>query len=374
MLLPQLETQAHCMVSPTRYDPIVTARADTERSSLSPVMDLPQLYSKPSAETLLSALAQLAIAPQSFSTNSDESSNAPTISEDGIASYLTRVVSSSFTWIDSDPKKEEIWEAASARLSERAGRTARSSSQRVFRIPIPNPSERHTSSLTEILINIHEPSLTGDNLGHKTWAASYMLAKRLPNLLPQHFPSVDFRRPTSPQPYQPPDRPRVLELGAGTGLVGLAVSGMFSVQLRLTDLPAILPNLQRNVAESSRMAVYQGGTISADVLDWSEPICELGDDEKYDVILAADSLYAPEHAGWLANVMSEYSMKEAKARVFIELPLRPNVSYPEDLREEMHKAGFEVLEEGEEVGYDDWHTCSGEGIEVACWWSVWGWA
>ena len=64
------------------------------------------------------------------------------------------------------------------------------------------------------------------------------------------------------------------------------------------------------------------------------------------------------------------------ARVVIELPFRSaEPSEHEGLRGRMREEGFVLVEEGEEVGYDDWEDLrvSGGQLEVRCWWSVWRW-
>jgi hypothetical protein len=57
------------------------------------------------------------------------------------------------------------------------------------------------------------------------------------------------------------------------------------------------------------------------------------------------------------------------------MPLRaaylPQVA---EFRQRMLDLGLAVVEEGEEVGYDDWENSSGEALAVKCWWSVWGWS
>lgn len=366
-----------------------------KKSTLSPVMDLPQLYTKPSAAVLLSALSSLAIPPSSFGVrHRDDSeepviheddilSDAPSISEDGLPSYLTQIVSNPLAWILSDTIKEEIWEAASRRISERSGRTAMPSVSRTFTINIPDSMARE-DGLKELKIQLYEPSLTGDNLGHKTWAASYLLAKQLPTLLPRHFPRIKTR--------QIENRPFVLELGAGTGLVGLAASALFSTLTTLTDLDGIVPNLRYNIEKNKALTSYTKSVVHASELDWSDAHNEFFqrkwdaenglmeyrdhidmDKYKYDIILAADSLYAPEHVEWLIKTMAAFLRKMPRSRVFVCLPLRPGTNYPTRFREELGFEGMEVIEEGRVIGYDDWKTESGEAEEVECWWSVWDW-
>lgn len=88
------------------------------------VLDLPQLYTRPTASELLKALQLLAIKPPSWVHDSSQQKNQALnpVSEEGIPKYLTGVVASKLSWLDED-RREEIWETASKRLSERAGRT-----------------------------------------------------------------------------------------------------------------------------------------------------------------------------------------------------------------------------------------------------------
>ncbi|KAK0508956.1 hypothetical protein JMJ35_008327 [Cladonia borealis] len=356
--------------------------ADDENDGPTHVLDLPQLHRKPPVSSLLSTLSHLALSPSSWDLNSnaDSSSNqSRSIDPNDIASYLTSIISSPLNWIDDEAAKENIWETASKRLSERSGRSAMPSLSRTFKIPLPLPDSTigTEDNGRELHIKIYEPSLTGDNLGHKTWIASYLLAKRLALLLPSHFPSIEISEPRHRQHDSGGSGDeclKILELGAGTGLVGLAASGLFTADIYLTDLPYILPNLQYNIEQNASLVKSTGSTITAGVLDWSKITAVQGEEEKYDVILAADSLYAPEHSAWVVRTVGKYLRKGDESRIFVELPLRPGSLYPSDFRRGMDAAGFELLEEGEAIGYDDWENSSREGIEVTCWYSVWAWA
>lgn len=355
------------------------------------------------------------------------------ICEEGIPSYLTRIIASPLHWIEPDAEKESIWEAASARLAERSGRTAIPAVTRTFHIPIAEASEGEDTLAKTLDITLHEPSLTDDNLGHKTWVASYLLALRLPTLLKKHFPSsIEHKpataptqspsskssyprdlspspspprstttpRPPSPHhsttttPPSPSPLPRILELGAGTGLVGLAASALIPASsIHLTDLPSILPNLLHNTDFNAHLAARCGSVVTAGVLDWSSVVAcnnreavEVDCSEKYDLILAADSLYAPEHPRWLVETMAAYLKKDtAKARIFVSLPIRggneasSKSAEHQELRVRMRERRFRMLEEGQDVGFDDWGELQGsesydERQAVECWWSVWAWA
>jgi predicted nicotinamide N-methyase len=345
------------------------------------VLDLPQLYTKPSADILLQTLSLLTSAPRSWdrtktlagSENIHEKAQghepeslSPHINPEGVTRYLTSIVSSGLQWIDDDDAKEEIWNQASARLSERSGRTAMGAMSRKFRIP---------TSTDYFELDIHEPALTGDDLGLKTWAASYMLAKRL-----HKFDSL---------PASKEGQLRVLELGSGTGLVGLAMAGL-GADVILTDLPSIHANLERNAMSNSAILAQTGGSARTGVLDWTNPtVCTLmpptGDSGqgdaitcKFPLILAADSLYSPEHPHMLVDTIEAWLSKDEDAQVVVEFPYR-DAYLPEiqTFRDRMMNMGLVICEEGEEKGYDDWGTSGANGDEdddalVTCWWSVWG--
>ena len=88
------------------------------------VFDLPQLYTKPSAADILKALGLLAVQPRTFS-NDQKLEVQHQIHASGISQYLTSIIASALAWVDSDELREQIWEAASARLCERSGRSGK---------------------------------------------------------------------------------------------------------------------------------------------------------------------------------------------------------------------------------------------------------
>lgn len=172
---------------------------------------------------------------------------------------------------------------------------------------------------------------------------------------------------------------RILELGAGTGLVGIVAAALYHVPVHLTDLPAIVPNLQANVFRNSQI-IANAENITTGVLDWSDSSSrdEQGSLQKADIILSADPLYSPLHPIWLASAIKRYLNKGDKARVVVELPLREAyVPEVEEFKKKMKVNGLKLVGEGKDVGYDDWEASSGseyEKLKVVCWWGIWGWA
>ncbi|KAJ5970157.1 uncharacterized protein N7479_000075 [Penicillium vulpinum] len=329
------------------------------------VLDLPQLYQKPSGTDLVKALALLSLQPRTFGTTADVV-KGPAVQPAGVTRYLTSIIASPLAWLDTDELREAIWDAAAARLSERSGRTAMPAMSRIFNVP--------TSSGEEYTLTLHEPSITADNLGMKTWVSSYLLSRRLHTLEspPALVPSA------SATTFSPRKPLRALELGAGTGLVGLSFAALQgkSATVHLTDLPEIVPNLAHNAALNVELLTRTEATVTTGLLDWSVTPSPLPTaEEQFDVILAADPLYSPNHPKWLVDTINPWLSRGLGARVMVEMPLRdaylPQVK---EFRQRMVELGLAVVEEGEEVGYDDWESADGGALAVNCWWSIWGWS
>lgn len=344
------------------------------------MLDLPQLYTKPSALVILSTLEDLSVQPLSWDKSSRAREDVPDplrrrrkINNEGVPQYLTKIISSPLLWIEDDVDKEQIWEMASQRLSERSGRTAMGAITRSFAIPLSPTVSGPQSGVAQDLgldddfqLTIYEPPMTSDNLGLKTWASSYLLAKQL-CLLQNQVPDL-------------PPNAHILELGAGTGLVGMAAALVFERHVVLTDLPEIVPNLEQNARSNSQVISSRGGSASAAVLDWTRPEdfdydTFEGSPKSFQLILVADPIYSPDHPRMLVDAIKWHLSTNRDAKLIIELPLRE--AYAEerqDLRDRLTGMGLVVVEQGEEVGYDDWSAGQGEElVEVRCWWSIWGW-
>ena len=234
---------------------------------------------------------------------------------------------------------------ASACLSERSGRTAMPAITRSFAIA------------DDLTVTLHEPSLTGDDLGLKTWTSSLLMSKHLRGWR-QQLPNGDLR---------------VLELGAGTGLVGISAACLWQASVTLTDLPAIVPNLKSNLKLNQEIVQKHGGTVCANALDWSDAtLAPSGSDTKYHCILAADPIYSSNHPSMLVETISRRLARSKTVRIMIELPLREHyVEERDNLRVLLRKASFQLIDEGSEVGFDDWYDTNGIRAEVKCWWSIW---
>ncbi|KAF3006145.1 hypothetical protein G7054_g4713 [Neopestalotiopsis clavispora] len=118
-------------------------------------------------------------------------------------------------------------------------------------------------------LRLHEDLTSG--CGGQTWPAGMVLAKHM-----LRYHQKDLRDS------------RILELGAGGGLVGLAVARGCEVQqpLVITDQLEMFSLMGHNI-ELNQMQ----GQVKPAILNWGEPLAQQVVDFKPDVILAADCVY-----------------------------------------------------------------------------------
>lgn len=230
--------------------------------------------------------------------------------------------------------RADLVKELSMRISENCGRTAQPSMTREFNL-----------DNVEHVIQLYEPSLTADNLGWKTWGASLILSQKVVNLLEKNKDQKHIH------PL------RVLELGSGTGLVGIAWAskwrqsfGTENIEMFVTDLPDIVANLKKNV-QTNDLTTF----VEADILDWTNPddFIEKHGDEKFDVILVADPIYSPNHPEWVVNMLCRF-LKDNGVCHF-EIPLRDKYARERELLSQLlERNNFSVISEDFTDGLDDW--------------------
>ena len=134
------------------------------------------------------------------------------------------------------------------------------------------------------------------SVGLQSWASSIILAERI-CLEPSLFQFNSLHRPGV----------RILELGAGTGLLSIIASKFLpSADVVATDYhPDVLANLRSNV--STNLSGQDQSPISVHALDWSDPPSDGPFSEgSFDMIFAADVVYHPDHAQWIKSCVQRY--------------------------------------------------------------------
>jgi predicted nicotinamide N-methyase len=221
-------------------------------------------------------------------------------------------------------------------------------------------------------INIYISEKAGvkaDNLSLATWGSSFILS----NILYRY---TDHLLEDSHDAHTIP----ILELGAGTGLVGLSAALIWKRPVILTDLAPILPGLAANLDANKEQLAAAGVNPSYGTLDWISPnklsVVRPGHADKVldastskaQVIMAADTCYSDEHPELMTQTILAWLKPGPTARVFITYAQR--VAYLDAIRElweRLETAGLECFDYGVEQGEEHWDESA--PFE----WTVWRW-
>ncbi|TIB10555.1 hypothetical protein E3P89_02795 [Wallemia ichthyophaga] len=226
------------------------------------------------------------------------------------SNWLTRLIALSEEWLgeveagegdettEAYRERERVVEMAAAALACVAGMSAAGPIDRTFNFI--------GRDATPFEIVMHDNTVNGhEDVGAQTWGAAVHLS-RLVCRYPDHFGVRDGSR--------------LLEVGAGTGLVGIACAQMASqldykrTQVVLSDyLSDIIANLRRNV-QVNRTSTPTHVTH----LDWNSSDSEsaLG---TFDTMFGADVCYDLSHAYMLHNAAAQLLSKQGTFHVLIAL-------------------------------------------------------
>lgn len=148
-------------------------------------------------------------------------------------------------------------------------------------------------------ISLNDAPLSGvdhTDVGLQSWGASVVLSSML-CAAPERFFLAQHALPNAP---------KVLELGAGTGLVSLTLAKLLpelaiaGAGLTATDYhPAVLENCEANIVTNFGPSDGGRAPLNTMLLDWSQPPPHLH--STVDLLVASDVVYAPEHAAWLRD-------------------------------------------------------------------------
>ncbi|KAI0778904.1 S-adenosyl-L-methionine-dependent methyltransferase [Trametes elegans] len=231
--------------------------------------------------------------------------------------WLTGFTARSDMWVYASDDEAETdartWlvDAAASLLATFAGDDEEEDITRTFAFP----TGRGTGTI-HVELN-DAPILSDDHtsVGLQSWGSSILLAERM-CLDPMAFGLASLRD----------GRLRVLELGAGTGLLSIVAakclaSSTSTPTIVATDYhPSVLANLRENV--KTNFPPSSGVGVDVLPLDWQNPVYEGPFAEAFDVILAADVVYHPEHARWIKACVER--LLEPNSGVFwLIIPIRP---------------------------------------------------
>ncbi|KAG0141186.1 hypothetical protein CROQUDRAFT_136290 [Cronartium quercuum f. sp. fusiforme G11] len=331
---------------------------------------LPSLKPTPTDyQSLWDSVKQL----HSITTHSHEISESeknPTVHDDNhfidpwernfASNWLTRLMALSLrlSSVDQSSNVSNDWEAlaafagdAVALLTGSPATTTQPFTRRsVFKVNLGQQS-------VSIEIVIREETMSYAAIGCQTWNSAPLLCCRIGaqpfHFFPQlvsTFPSASddnhqkliqmlypdtplFAKPSTPPGFIPRRPLKVLELGSGTGLVGITaavvlarllqfipIDSVFDIELLLTDYHSkVLGNLRHNLelnAKNYSLPDYCQSTLSVRVeeLDWrmleGSSLARTGYQNSFDVILGSDLVYEPQHAIWVSNAVRYFLKPE----------------------------------------------------------------
>ena len=109
---------------------------------------------------------------------------------------------------------------------------------------------------------------------------------------------------------------RVVELGCGTGVVGITAACLGATVL-LTDTVRVVPHAQHNADINAAVIEGQGGSAQGAAVDW-EAQCDgsplLGD---WDVVIGADLIYAQKDISLLVNTLQTLRQRSRHVDIII---------------------------------------------------------
>jgi hypothetical protein len=192
-------------------------------------------------------------------------------------------------------------------------------------------------SLASYVIGSHAIKISavpGAAIGSIVWEGSVVLAKHLaahPELI------VGLR---------------VLELGSGLGLVGIAAAYLGASSVTLTDTEGLLPLLRGNISHNANVAaICAAAELSWGLAGW-DAFCARVQSvplSTFDVILASDVVYRDDSATLLVDTLCQAIPRGSTSECFMSYKERGSGAF---FFGSLHAQGFEstVLEERREPG------------------------
>ncbi|KAL8091385.1 uncharacterized protein LOC141688904 [Apium graveolens] len=138
---------------------------------------------------------------------------------------------------------------------------------------------KHLHSIKSNVVIRQFPS---QGISFKLWPAATTLVSLLDN---SAFSSLF--QPSSSKPL------RLLELGSGTGIVGIAAAAILGTHVTITDLAHALPNLKFNAEANSKTIGGNAGKLEVAALSWGDDqdMEAVNSQADFDIIMGSDLVY-----------------------------------------------------------------------------------
>ncbi|TFY52175.1 hypothetical protein EVG20_g10673, partial [Dentipellis fragilis] len=235
--------------------------------------------------------------------------------------WLTGFAARADLWLDPDicPPTEEaaraaLIDAAAALLSAFVGGEPEAAVTRTFSFPFGCSANGEKAPITVELNDAPLLSEDHTSVGLQCWASSILLAERM--AADSGSFGLEPDSDTGAGKGGRRGERRILELGAGTGLLSIATAKILerhgdsevaaaTMTIVATDFHSdVLANLQKNID-----ANFDWDPVDVQPLDWEHPVYQAPLDEPFRVILAADVVYEPLHAAWIRSCVEQLLLK-----------------------------------------------------------------
>ncbi|XP_017218884.1 uncharacterized protein LOC108196212 [Daucus carota subsp. sativus] len=146
---------------------------------------------------------------------------------------------------------------------------------------------QQTFNLESIKSAVVIRQLPSQGLSFQLWPA----ATAFVSLLDRHDRSSTTLSSLLNRPHLGPLR--ILELGSGTGLVGIAAAAILGAHVTVTDLSHVIPNLKFNAEANMNAVGLNGGKVEVAALGWGveKEMEAIKENDEYDVIMGSDVVY-----------------------------------------------------------------------------------
>ncbi|KDN41320.1 hypothetical protein K437DRAFT_258307 [Tilletiaria anomala UBC 951] len=293
--------------------------------------------------------------------------------------WCLRIIASDLTWL-SEGEAQTAQDVASSVIAAEAALAEAGPLERLFRFPLDSPtieinirdaplpiSKRdstesvagsrdsasedeeepdgyHTPRSNRHISSRKQNAATA--VGVQTWGSASILCDLFARHADDVFAGLDLPAPSMQKPF------RILELGSGTGLVGLFAASLAQrarlqpVEVCLTDYhEKVLENLQHNIGLNCN--AHQTASVGSAVLDWRDVHDVIQQRQRrspspssqsswwsnaqaaFSLILAADVIYSPEHPAWLLSNLRFFLSHQPHSRAHIMCPIRLNGRFGE---------------------------------------------
>ncbi|KAI9746260.1 MAG: hypothetical protein M1835_002487 [Candelina submexicana] len=181
--------------------------------------------------------------------------------------------------------------------------------------------ERRFSLSSTHELRIYEE--TGDSIARHIWDAGLALSIYLSQTILNNPPSI---LPRLHSLFTAPSTNlRILELGAGCGIVSLSLAHLLpSSSILLTDTPEAQPLITHNINSflTTSSPTTTKPTISFKVLQWQDPLPQKVAEQRFDLILVADCTYNPSSVPSLVTTLAALVQQSPHTLIIVAMKMR----------------------------------------------------